>query len=98
MYICLNMIVKNEAGVIRRCLALVKRWVDHWMIIDTSAFDGRQMIAQPIVMATLATPLATAMATPRANAFSIRASMAFNSLSALGASSPQQSKLKAISC
>jgi len=38
--ICLNMIVKNETPVIRRCLASVKPWIDHWVIVDTGSSDG----------------------------------------------------------
>ncbi|MFS4516519.1 glycosyltransferase, partial [Delftia tsuruhatensis] len=42
VHICLNMIVKNEAPVIARCLASVKPWVDHWVIVDTGSSDGTQ--------------------------------------------------------
>ncbi|WP_322047465.1 glycosyltransferase family 2 protein [Paraburkholderia sp. J67] len=44
MKICLNMIVKNEAPVIRRCLDTVKPWIDHWVIVDTGSGDGTQDI------------------------------------------------------
>ncbi|PYE13162.1 tetratricopeptide repeat-containing glycosyltransferase [Paraburkholderia silvatlantica] len=44
--ICLNMIVKNEAPVIARCLASVKPWIDHWMIVDTGSSDGTQDIVR----------------------------------------------------
>lgn len=40
--ICLNMIVKDEAPVIERCLASVKPWIDHWTIVDTGSGDGTQ--------------------------------------------------------
>ena len=40
--ICLNMIVKNEAPVIARCLASVKPWIQHWTIVDTGSTDGTQ--------------------------------------------------------
>jgi glycosyltransferase involved in cell wall biosynthesis len=40
--ICLNMIVRNEAPVIERCLESVKRFVDHWVIVDTGSTDGTQ--------------------------------------------------------
>ena len=40
--ICLNMIVKNEAHVIERCLASVKPFIDHWVIVDTGSSDGTQ--------------------------------------------------------
>ncbi|QXL85871.1 glycosyltransferase [Comamonas sp. NLF-1-9] len=42
--ICLNMIVKDEAPVIARCLASVKPWVDHWVIVDTGSSDGTQTL------------------------------------------------------
>lgn len=40
--ICLNMIVKDEAPVIERCLRSVKPWIDHWVIVDTGSSDGTQ--------------------------------------------------------
>ena len=40
--ICLNMIVRNEARVIERCLNSVKRFIDHWVIVDTGSTDGTQ--------------------------------------------------------
>ena len=40
--ICLNMIVKNEAHVIERCLASVKPLIDSWVIVDTGSSDGTQ--------------------------------------------------------
>lgn len=36
------MIVKNEAPVITRCLASIKPWIDHWVIVDTGSTDGTQ--------------------------------------------------------
>jgi len=42
--ICLNMIVKNEAEVIRRCLDSVKDVIDTWIIVDTGSTDGTQDI------------------------------------------------------
>jgi hypothetical protein len=33
--VCLNMIVKNEADVIRRCLDSVRPIIDRWVIVDT---------------------------------------------------------------
>jgi glycosyltransferase involved in cell wall biosynthesis len=38
--ICLNMIVKDEAHVIERCLASVKPFIDYWVIVDTGSNDG----------------------------------------------------------
>ncbi len=40
--VCLNMIVKNEIHVIRRCLAAVKGFIDYWVIVDTGSTDGTQ--------------------------------------------------------
>jgi len=40
--ICLNMIVRNEAPVIARCLASVKPIIDYWVIVDTGSTDGTQ--------------------------------------------------------
>ena len=40
--ICLNMIVKNEAHVIRRALDSVRPLIDTWCILDTGSTDGTQ--------------------------------------------------------
>jgi len=37
--ICLNMIVRNEAAVIARCLASVLPIIDYWVICDTGSTD-----------------------------------------------------------
>lgn len=42
--ICLNMIVKNEAPVIERCLGSLKDLIDTWVIVDTGSTDGTQDI------------------------------------------------------
>jgi hypothetical protein len=42
--LCLNMIVKNEAAVIRRCIDSVRPIIDHWVIVDTGSTDGTQDI------------------------------------------------------
>ncbi len=42
--VCLNMIVKNEAPVIRRCLDSVRSIIDYWVIVDTGSTDGTQDI------------------------------------------------------
>src|ERR1700722_1191850 len=42
--ICLSMIVKNEAPVIRRCLDSVRSIIDYWVIVDTGSSDGTQDI------------------------------------------------------
>lgn len=38
--ICLNMIVRDEAAVIGRCLAAVRPLIDHWVIVDTGSLDA----------------------------------------------------------
>ena len=40
MTICLNMIVKDEAEVIARCLRSVKNSIDYWVIVDTGSTDN----------------------------------------------------------
>lgn len=42
--ICLSMIVRNEALVIRRCLDSVKPLISHWLIVDTGSNDGTQAL------------------------------------------------------
>ncbi len=44
--ICLNMIVKNEAPVIRRCLDSVKPLIHAWVIVDTGSTDGTEDIVR----------------------------------------------------
>ena len=44
--ICLNMIVKNESAVIKRCLDSVKPFINYWVIVDTGSTDGTQKIIQ----------------------------------------------------
>jgi tetratricopeptide (TPR) repeat protein len=40
--VCLDMIVKNEAHVVERCLDSVRPFVDYWVIVDTGSTDGTQ--------------------------------------------------------
>lgn len=42
--VCLNMIVKNESAVIKRCLNSVRPLIDYWVIVDTGSTDGTQEI------------------------------------------------------
>jgi glycosyltransferase involved in cell wall biosynthesis len=42
--ICLNMIVRNEAHVMRRCLDSIGPFIDRWVIVDTGSTDGTQEI------------------------------------------------------
>jgi glycosyltransferase involved in cell wall biosynthesis len=42
--LCLNMIVKNEAPVINRCIDSVRSIIDRWVIVDTGSTDGTQDI------------------------------------------------------
>ena len=38
--LCLNMIVKNEVGNLRRCLDAVAAHIGAWVIVDTGSTDG----------------------------------------------------------
>ena len=40
--VCLNMIVKDERGVIEKCLNSAKPFIDYWVIVDTGSTDGTQ--------------------------------------------------------
>jgi glycosyltransferase involved in cell wall biosynthesis len=42
--ICLNMIIKNEAPVIGRCLDSVKPFIQHWVIVDTGSTDDTRAL------------------------------------------------------
>ena len=42
--ICLNMIVKDEAPIIERCLGSLKHYIDYWVIVDTGSTDGTQKV------------------------------------------------------
>lgn len=49
--ICLSMIVKDEAPVIRRCLTSVLPFIDFWVICDTGSTDGTQEIVREFMAA-----------------------------------------------
>jgi len=42
--ICLNMIVKNETGVLPRLLSSVHQYIDYYVIVDTGSNDGTQKL------------------------------------------------------
>ena len=42
--ICLNMIVRNEAHVVREVLDAVAPYIDSWVIVDTGSTDGTQQV------------------------------------------------------
>ena len=44
--LCLTMMVKNEAHIIKRCLESVVDIIDYWVICDTGSTDGTQEIIQ----------------------------------------------------
>jgi glycosyltransferase involved in cell wall biosynthesis len=49
--ICLNMIVKDEAHVIERCLVSVRAFIDTWVIVDTGSTDGTQQRIRALLQA-----------------------------------------------
>lgn len=44
MTVCLNMIVKNEAHVIARCLTSARPLIDRWCIVDTGSTDDTERV------------------------------------------------------
>ena len=47
--ICLNMIVRNEVEVLGRCLESVRKWIDHWVVVDTGSDDGTQELVRSLL-------------------------------------------------
>lgn len=47
--ICLNMIVKNEVHILKRCLESVKPFIDTWVISDTGSTDGTQALIKEVM-------------------------------------------------
>ncbi len=44
--LCLNMIVRDEAHVIRECLASVRPYIDYWIICDTGSQDDTAVVIE----------------------------------------------------
>jgi glycosyltransferase involved in cell wall biosynthesis len=49
MTICLNMIVRNETPVLRRCIDSVRPFIDSWIIVDTGSTDGTQALVHELL-------------------------------------------------
>lgn len=47
--ICLNMIVKNESKIIKRCIDSVYDHIDSWCIVDTGSTDGTQELIKELL-------------------------------------------------
>jgi len=44
--ICLAMIVRDEAHIIRRCLDSVRPYIDHWIVCDTGSIDNTCVVTR----------------------------------------------------
>lgn len=49
MTVCLNMIVRNEAHVIERCIRSALPLIDSWAICDTGSIDGTQDLIRDLL-------------------------------------------------
>jgi tetratricopeptide (TPR) repeat protein len=49
MRICLNMIVRDEAAVIERCLRSARPYIQAWAVSDTGSSDGTQDIVRRVL-------------------------------------------------
>jgi glycosyltransferase involved in cell wall biosynthesis len=49
MRLCLNMIVRDEAPVIERCIRSVLPHIQCWAIVDTGSSDGTQAIVRGLL-------------------------------------------------
>ncbi|MEO8855643.1 MAG: glycosyltransferase [Burkholderiaceae bacterium] len=47
--LCLNMIVRDEAHVLRRCLSSTLPFIDRWVIVDTGSTDGTQALVRDVM-------------------------------------------------
>ncbi len=47
--VCLNMIVKNEAPIIARCLESLRSHIDFWVIVDTGSSDGTKELIRDLL-------------------------------------------------
>jgi len=49
MTLCLNMIVKDEATILARCLRAAAPWITHYVICDTGSSDGTPELVREIL-------------------------------------------------
>ena len=47
--VCLNMIVRNESRIIRRCLEALRPFIDTWVIVDTGSTDGTPALVEEVL-------------------------------------------------
>ena len=49
MTLCLNMIVKDEAAILERCLRAAAPWISHYVICDTGSSDGTPELIKAVL-------------------------------------------------